>query len=330
MHRELYFKIEKLDQSDNVIEVKTPTLLKGEVSVTGSETYRRKCKFDLAEPLPDDWQTYRWRLYYGQKKGGEVVYDSVGVFLPINPSEKQTSTGLVTSYQGVDKMQLLVDSYEDAPTSFSENDTLKEVAAGHLNALGITNQNLADVPYALNTNYTFGEWQSAEHTLMAIMDAFPVDFYFDANGAGTLVELSPSSKRAVAHALTGDSIVVESTRDIKSEDYFNNVIVIGGTADTEIYRKELTDSAEVSRVNRTISRLYREDAAASQQQVDDLAAQYLAKAISIPATIKISNLPIVNLEANQVVTYNGVRYEVESFNIPLDLGLQNITARRIS
>ncbi len=329
--RELYFRIEKLDSNDVVVEEKTPVLISGEVTVSRKDIHRRKCRFTLAEALPDDWVSARWKLYYGQKINGQIEYDALGVFLPIDPSENETTTGKTTSYQGVDKMQLLLESYGEAPISFATSDTLKEVAQAHYDAISEASQNLDDLSYSLNTNYTFGEWRSAQHTLATLINSFTAETYYDKNGIAVLKALPPVASRAVAFEFPegDDAIHVSVDKTEKNSNYWNKVIVLGGKVDEPIFRKELTDSDEVTRVGRTITKMFRNDVASSQQQVDDLADELLQEGTRIPAEITIYNLPLTNLEVNQIIRIGLVKYEVLSLNVPLGLGLQTIKAGRV-
>ena len=330
-NREVYFKIEMLDPNDKVVEVKTPVLKSGSVTVSSTDSHRRKCEFTLLEPLPPSWLSSRWRLFYGQKIDGVITYDSLGVFLPMDPVESETPTGKITSYQGVDKRQLLMDSIGEVTIQFTQNQTLKEVVALHLNGVDITKQNLVDLGFYLRANYIFGDDKSANHTLSTIVNSFTADFYFDRNGIAVLENLPPASQRPVVKTLKGDSasVYTSSTSSFKLSDYFNRVIVIGGTADTEIFRAELENADQIALAGRTITRHIPVDVAASQDQVDALAEQYLDEGTRIPALLSITNFPIVDLEVKQIIEKDGEKYEVLSFNIPLGLGLQTIEAGKV-
>ena len=248
-NRELYFKIERLNQDGILIEEKNLSLISGEVKVARDSIYRRTCKFDLSEPLPDSWLGDLWRLWYGQLINGTVVYESLGVFIPLDPIETQDGTGRLTSYQGVDKTKWLIDSIGQGPIQFSTNDTLKDVASVHLDAIGETRRNLVDVPYSLNTNYTFAEYREAEHTLRTLVDSFTCDFYYDRNGYATLVELPAPNSRPISYTFEDNesSVFVESKRKVETSNYWNRVIVVGGSTDSEIFRSILFDySSDVS------------------------------------------------------------------------------------
>jgi hypothetical protein len=502
MNREVYFKIERLNGEDVAIEEKTPVLLSGNVSVSAGDKHRRKCTFTLAEPLPDAWLFDRWRLYYGFSVSGVVVYESLGVFVPLDPTEEDKGTGKITTYSGVDKTQLLMDSIGIAPTQFTQDQSLKEVVALHLDAVDETHRNLKDLPYMLPTNYTFADYRDAEHTLNTFVSSFACDFYYDRNGIAVLEEMPTPKERPIAYTFQeGEaSIHTDTKRKFQSSLYYNKVIVVGGNADTGIFRSILSDysndSVEVAydqlvadsetvifdgggfkRVGqdfivpegvdnirsiklqlenpsadteckirilaystytdfnndlwydptlhrayadlvvpfatgyleydfvfdtpfgvvpgesiffvavadapgdktgascytkwnttsvdpnsqyyeigyggaggssaiapatgelyfeattftpdegaRRITRYFKDDAAASQDQVDAQAVKYLDEGIRIPSTINIENVPLIDLEAKDIIVKDGVKYEVLSFNIPLDLSLQSIEA----
>ena len=105
--RTISVKIEKLNSAGKLIETRQDKLITGKVDVSPGYV-RRKCSFDLAEALPDDWIAHRWKLYYGYKARGDTDYTYVplGVFIPINPKQTSKVGGFESSYQGIDKSKL--------------------------------------------------------------------------------------------------------------------------------------------------------------------------------------------------------------------------------
>lgn len=325
---DLYFKIEMLDANDNVVAELTPKLLEGDVKVAYDDINRRTCSFVLLDALPDDWMSARWKLYYGSKTNGVTTYTSLGVFLPINPEEKEVNGGYTTKYQGVDKAQILKDAYNDIPITFAAGTTLKEVATTIFGLVGETKLNLEDVPYALATEFTFEEGVTLEHILSILVRSFPADWYYDTNGYAVLESLPIADLRPVKYNfLEGDdSIFIDTTRSINTNKYWNRVVVLGGMVATGIFRQTYTNDDQVTNAGRQVTKFFKEDAATSQQQINDLATQFLDAGIRMPATIVIHNIPIADLEPKQIIMHNNIKYEVIEFNIPLDTSLQTIQA----
>lgn len=330
-HRELYFKIERLDYQDFVVDDKSLQLNSGDVRVAYDAINRRTCSFELTEALPADWMRYRWKPYYGQKINGVIEYTSLGVFIPVNPDETEVSSGYITKLQGVDKAVLLSEAYSDIPLTFTTGTTLKEVATEIFGMVSETKLNLDDVPYALATDFTFEEGISLEHILSTLVRSFPADWYYDRDGYAILEQLPPADQRPVVYDLVeGDaSIYVRSSRSIDTDQYWNKVTVVGGTVDTGIFRQTYYNDIEYQKAGRWVTRFFKEDVATSQEQVNDLAAQFLDAGSRLPVNISIHSLPLADLEPKQIVTKSGVKYEIIDFNIPLNLDLQQIRAGEV-
>lgn len=330
-HKLLRFKIEKLNAQDQLVEEKTVQLVSGDVKVTYSDVNRRTCSFQLLEALPTDWMSSRWKLYYGIQNGANVTYEPLGVFLPLNPVEDEDPVGYTTKYQGVDKARLLADAFSDIPVTFLAGTTLKEIAIDIFDRIGETRRNFADVPYELATDFTFEESVSLEHILSTLVRSFPADWYYDRNGIAVLESLPVATSRPIKQIFEpgDDSIYVQSSRNFETEKYWNQVTVVGGKADTGIFRQTYQNAAEVTRAGRTITRFFKEDAATSQDQVNDLATAFLDAGIRLPANINIHNIPITDLEPKQIIQKGAVKYEVIDFNIPLSTDLQIIQAGEV-
>ena len=95
---ELYFKIEKLDSNDNIVEELTPVLVDGDIRLDYDDTHRRTCTFSLLQELPNNWMSARWKLYYGRKIDGVIEYTPQGVYIPINPSEEDVLSNKLSKY----------------------------------------------------------------------------------------------------------------------------------------------------------------------------------------------------------------------------------------
>lgn len=330
-HRELYFKLERLDADDNLIEEKTLQLVDGEVKVAYDDVNRRTCALTLLEGLPVTWMSSRWKPYYGIKTNGEINYTPLGVFIPVNPVEDEVASGYVTKLQGVDKAVLLSEAYADIPITYDIGTTLKEIALDIFGRIGETKLNLADVPYALATEFTFEEGVSLEHILSTLVRSFPADWYYDRNGFAVLEELPIAYQRPVVHYFDEDedAIHIDSSRSIDTSKYWNRVVVIGGKADTDIFRQTYGNDIQREIAGRWVTRFFREDAATSQQQVNDLATQFLDAGTRLPANISIHNFPLADLEPKQIIQKGNTKYEVIDFNIPLNTDLQQILAGEV-
>lgn len=330
-HRALHFKIEKLDSNDVVLEEKQIQLIDGEVRVEYDDVNRRTCQFQLLEALPDDWMSKRWKPYYGIEENGSVHYYPLGVFIPVNPSEDEEQSGYVTKYQGRDKATLLADAYSDIPLTFTAGTSLKAVASTLFAMIGETKLNLEDLPYTLAVDYTFEEGISLEHILSTLIRSFAADWYYDVNGYAVLENLPTVTQRPVRQRFDeGDnSIFIETSRAFDTSKYWNKVTVIGGRADTGIFRQTYENTDHITLAGREITRFFKEDTATSQMQVNNLATQLLDIGTRLPANITIKNLPLVQLEPKQVIEHNFVKYEVISFNIPLSTDIQIIQAGEV-
>lgn len=330
-HRALHFKIERLDDNDNVIEEKTPVLIDGEVKISYSDINRRTCKFSLLEPLPEDWMGNRWKPYYGIAENGSITYYPLGVFIPVNPDEKEEQSEFITEYQGLDKATLLDEAYSDIPITFTAGLPIKEVAQFIFSMIGETKLNFEDLPYVLATDFTFEEGVSLEHIMSTLIRSFAADWYYDRNGYAILENLPVVTQRPVRYLFEeGDNAIhIESSRNFDTSKYWNRVIVVGGRADTGIFRQTYQDDDEITKAGRQITKFFKEDGATSQFQVNQLTAQLLEIGTRLPANIVIQNLPLIELEPKQVIQYKFTKYEVIDFNIPLNTGLQTLSAGEI-
>lgn len=330
-HREVYFKIERLDSNDAFIEEKTVELIDGNINIAYSDICRRSTSFTLREPLPDGWMANRWKMYYGIKKDEITSYTPLGVFIPMNPEEDAILSSWTTKYQGVDKAQILADAVNDIPLTFAIGTTLKNVALTIFGMISETKLNLQDVPYALATAFTFEEGTSLERILSTLIRSFPADWYYDANGIAVLEALPIARYRPIKYTFDegDDSIFVDSTRSFDTDKYWNRVTVIGGQIDSGIFRQTYGDDVQKAIAGRWVTKFFKEDTATSQTQVNELATAYLAAGIQIPANIVIHNLPIADLDTKQIIVHGNKKYEVVDFNVPLDLSLQTIQAGEI-
>lgn len=330
-HRAVYFKLERLDSDDNLIEEKTIKLVDGEVKVAYDDVNRRTVSLTLLEALPVTWMSSRWKPYYGQMVDGEIDYTPLGVFIPVNPVEDEVESGHITKLQGVDKAVLLSEAFADIPITYEIGTTLKEIATDIFGRIGETKLNLADVPYGLTSEFTFEEGVSLEHILSTLVRSFPADWYYDRNGYAVLEELPVAAQRPVVYNFEEgeDSIHVNTSRNIETDKYWNRVIVIGGKVDTGIFRQTYTNEVQVEVAGRVVTRFFKEDAATSQDQVNDLATQFLDAGTRLPANISIHAFPIADLEPKQIIQKGNTKYEVIDFNIPLNTGLQQIMAGEV-
>lgn len=330
-HRKIYFKIERLDANDQLLEEKTIELVEGEVRVSYDDICRRTCSFTLKEALPHDWMRSRWKPYYGVQQDDGVHFTSLGVFLTANPEEVEQTTGAVTRYQGEDKAMLLAHAFSDIPLTFAQGTPLKEVAQTIFALIGETNLNLEDVPYELQTEFSFEEGISLEHILSTLVRSFPADWYYDRNGIAVLESLPTAEQRPIKYTFeeNDESILLDTKKNFDTDKYWNRVVLVGGTVDSGIFRQTYGSDVQREVAGRWITKFFKEDTATSQQQVNELAWQLLDAGIRLPAEILIRNLPIADLEPKQIIMYKNTRYEITDFNIPLDLSTQSIQAGEV-
>lgn len=332
LSRELFFKVELLDETDSVLQEKAVKLKSGRVDV-GSGGARRKCTLELLEPLPDDWQGRRWRLYYGHRTGhvGEPIYHALGVFIPVNPSEYEAANGLITMYQGVDKMKLFGDYQLPEPLSFASGTPVRDIIVQMATIFGETKLNLEKDLGTLGADFTVEEGITAESFLNTLVSSFSAEMFYDAEGWLVARKTISPDLRPIRFAMDDDisPLYISSEKIVDDLNYYNSVTVVGGRADTDIYRASLSNSDAIDRAKRVVHRYFTIDAAVSQAQVDGRASYYLSQGVQLPFNLRLTNLVIPNLEQGDIISKDGRRYEVRAFNIPLGLGEQNITAGEV-
>lgn len=333
-NRSLFFKIEKLDSNEKVLEEKSLQLESGKVDV-GAGGFRRKCTFTLLEALPNDWQGYRWKLYYGY--ASDLAYNpeyyTLGVYIPINPSEEEIGGKKVVSYQGVDKTKLFADYEIDAPVTFTAPMDVRDIFIQVASWFNETKLNLSTDLGTIEVSRTFEEGTTAEKILDTLCASFGDEWFYDTNGYLTARRQIDASDRPVLHVLddTEAPIYITSSLDVDDSNYYNKVTVVGGTTDTPIYRATLQDNNAIALAGgRIVQRYFTIDAAVTQAQVDGRAAFYLAGGVQLPTTLNLNTLVIPNLEVGDILQKDGTRYEVRSFDVPLGFGVQTIKAGKVT
>ena len=335
-NRELSYKVEKLDFMERIIEEKSISVLKGDVQV-GSGGVRRKCTLDLLEALPSDYQSFRWKLYYGYRDAvtNEFVYYPQGVFIFINPKESEQQNGYTTSYQGVDKTQLFTDYQLDAPVTYPSGTRVKDIITETANLFGQTQYSFDEYLLTLGTlgaDFTFEEGGTAEQLLNTVVSSFSCEWFFDADGVLVARRQVDPEDRHTKYVMddTESPLYITSERAIDDANYYNKVVLVGGTVDTGIYRAEWQDNNAIANAGgRIVQRYYTRDAAVTQDQVDGLAKYYLSSGVSLPATIDMTSLVLPDIELGDIIEKGGKRYEVKSFNVPLSTESQKIGAKEI-
>jgi hypothetical protein len=332
-NRELAFKVEKLDSNENIISEQSYALTDGKVSVGDGGT-RRKCSFNLLESLPEDYQAYKWKLYYGYRdfESNQFIYYPQGVFILVNPEEKEENQGRVTSYQGVDKTKLFEDYEFDEPIFYPSGTDIKVIIKDIAALFGQTQFNLGTYLGTLGVDFTFEEGSTAKQLLNTLVSSFSCEWFFDANGILVARKQVDPKEKAVKYKMDDidTPLYITSTQTIDESNYYNRVILVGGKVDTPMYRAVVQDDAAIARAGgRIVQRYYTRDAAVTQSQVDGLAAYYLSTGVSLPAELKLTSLVLPDLEKGDVIEKNGRKYEIRSFDVPLGTGEQSISAGEI-
>lgn len=328
----LYFRLEMLDSAEKVLEDKSVTLLGGKVDV-GSGGFRRKASFELLEPLPATWQSRRFKLYYGTAQNeADADYTPLGVFIPVNPNEREAQDGKITSLQGVDKVKLYSDYQLDTPVQFVSGTTLRSIIQTVAGWFGETKLNIETTLGTLGADFTFEEGSTAEQLLNTLVSSFSCEWFYDTNGILVARKRTDPATRAIRYVMDDidQPFYLTSEQAIDDDNYYNKVTVVGGKTDTPIYRQTYSDTAAIAKAGgRIVQRYFTIDAAVTQAQVDGRAAFYLSNGVLLPRQLKLTNLVLPDLELGDIIQKGNTRYEVRQFDVPLSLDSQNITAGEI-
>ena len=332
-HRQLFFKIEKLDSDENIIEELSVDILGGNVEV-GTGGARRKCTFEIADALPADWQAHKFKLYYGYRNRSTdaITYYPEGVFIPIYPAEKEVLDGKITNFQGVDKKKLFADYAIENPVIFTSGTTVRSIIQTVAGWVNETKLILDATLGTLGVDFTFEEGSTAEQMLDALISSFEDEWFYNADGFLVARKRVAAISRPIRFVIDDDTdpMYISASRSVKDDNYYNKVTLVGGMVDTPIYRATVEDTAAIAAAGgRVVSRYFKRDAAVTQTQVDGLAAYYLSNGVLLPSTLSLTSLVIPDLERDDIIQKGGVRYEVRSFNVPLGLGTQSIEAGEI-
>lgn len=283
----------------------------------------------MLEPLDPEYQSKRWKLFYGWREGvGEVHYIPQGVFIPINPAEEEVLDGRATAMQGIDKSKLFSDLEIDEPISFTSSTTVRAIITTVAGWVGETKLNLASSLGTLSSTYTYEEGTTAKAILDNIVSAFGNEWFYDVNGILVARPQVAPQDRAISHVLDGATpLYITAAQNIDESNYYNKVTVVGGTADTAIYRATVQNDEAISRAGgRVVQKYFTIDAAVTQTMVDGRAAFYLSNGVLLPKRLSLETLVLPDLELGDILEKDGKRYEVREFNIPLSLSTQSITA----
>lgn len=331
--REVWLKIERLDETDRVIEEKTRRLLGGRVEISGTGENRRKITFQLLEPLAVAWQSYRWKVYYGYRSrtGDQIEYYPQGVFLPMNPTESEIEEGYTSDMQGADKMKMFYDYEIDEPVTFASGTAVRQVVQDIAGWFDETRLKLDTDLGTLGANLTFEEGTTAGSMLSTLMSSFSAEAFYDVEGYLVARKIVDPRERPVKYVVDdqGGSVYISSKRTVDDTNYYNSVTVVGGTVDTDIFRAHRNSPTAIAEAKRVVQRYFTVDAAVTQVQVDARADHYLSMGVSLPRRISLVNLVLPDIDAGDVIEKAGVKYEVVDASIPLDLSTQGLSAREV-
>lgn len=332
-NREVWLKLERLDSQENVIETVDARLTGGRIDVNDGQEYQRKCSFDLLEQLNNSWQASRWKAYYGYRPNTAepIVYYPQGVFIPMNPTEMELEEGYTTNLQGSDKMKLFYDYEIPDPITYPSGTTVRSIIQTVAGWFSETKLKLETDLGTLGADLTFEEGTKAGSMLSTLVSSFTAELFYDVDGFLVGRKIIDPKLRPVKYLLDGeDSVHITSSRTIDEANYYNSVTVVGGTVDTDIFRKQLQDDDAIARAGgRIVHRRFSIDAAVTQTQVDGRATYYLSQGVSLPSQINVTNLVLADVTVGDVIRKDNRSYEVKTATIPLDLGTQSITAKEI-
>lgn len=330
--RTISVKIEKLNSAGVLIETRQDKLITGKIDVSPGYV-RRKCSFDLAEALPDDWIAHRWKLYYGYKgrDDADYTYVPLGVFIPINPKQTQKVGGFESSYQGIDKSKLFSDYEIPAPLYWASGTTVLSIIQYCAGVVGETKLNIANDLGTIGADFTFEEGTTLAKVMETIISGRDAEWYYDPDG--NLRVRNHVAATDITPKLTldpSDPIEINSEFEVNDDNYFNKVTILGGKADTAIYRSTLTDAAAVARAGgRTVSKFFKNEGAVSQAHTDAIAAYQLKQGAQLPFTLRSETLVIPDLETGDVLKRLTRKFQVKTFNVPLGIGTQTVEAGEI-
>lgn len=331
-NRELWFKLERLDEVENVVEAVEGRLTGGRIDINDGQENRRKISFDLLQPLDNSWQGDRWKAYYGFRPNTAepIQYYPQGVFIPMNPTETELEQGHTINLQGADKMKLYYDREIDDPITFASGTPVREIVQTIAGWFGETKFKLEVNLGTLGADLTFEEGTKAGSILSTLVSSFSAEAFYDVDGFLVARKIIDPKLRPVKYEMDGtEGVYITSSRTIDEMNYYNSVTVIGGTMDTDIFRATRTNPEAIAKAKRTVHRLFKVDAAVTQTQVDGRADYYLSQGVSLPSQINLTNLVLPDIEIGDVLRKDGRIYEIKSASVPLDLQLQDITAREI-
>lgn len=330
--RFLDFYVDILDDDEMIVE-SNMKIRYGAVYVADRKI-RRTCTLDFVRPIPQDWQKRRFKVYYGRGHTRDtIVYKPIGVFLPRNPKEIDRGVEILTTFQGNDKTQLLLDSVLKEPLTFYEGEPLENCVELALSIAGIpsTQQNLEDTGFDLNWDITFETGSDCNHIIDVLVHSFDADWYFDGDGIFNLIRLpDPPTRSVLAELLTNDeSIILNKETEYDNENYYNSVVVVGGMVEQDpiiAYRKDVT---EISRIGREITRSEVRADLTDQDQVNNYAERILVNGVKNPRKLTLENLVLIEIEPKFLIKIDNVRYRIQEFNIPLNLQTQTLVTDEV-
>lgn len=332
-NREVWLKLERLDETDRVIEEKTRRLIGGRVEISGTGENRRKISFQLLEPLAAAWQGYRWKVHYGYRSttAEPITYYPQGVFIPFNPAETEIHEGFTTELQGADKMKMFYDYEIDEPVTFASGTPVRQVVQDIAGWFNETHLKLDTDLGTLGAALTFEEGTTAGSMLSTLVSSFSAEAFYDIEGFLVARKIVDPNLRPIKYVVDDEEagVYISSSRSVDDTNYYNSVTVVGGTVDSAIFRATRQSTAAIAAAKRTVQRYFTVDAAVTQAQVNARADHYLSMGISLPRRIALTNLVLADIDAGDVIEKDGVRYEVVDASIPLDLSTQSISAREV-
>jgi hypothetical protein len=331
-NRTVYARIEKLDSTETVLDIKDVEILDGKIDISGGST-RRKTSFTLAEPLSLDWQANRFKLYYGYQGAddAEIVYVPEGVYIPMNPKQTETTGGFTTNFQGVDKSKLLSDYQVDNPLYFPLNSTVRDAFMYVLNIVGITTANIDGDIGSLNVSYSFEEGTDLQKVLDTMLEGFNAEWYFDANGVAVARKRSGVQTRPVTlYFQDDDPIEITADIEVSEDNYYNSVTVVAGKADTDIYRASAVSPQAIARAGgRVVKKYFTTESALSLVGTQALANYYLSNGISLPFIVNMNTIVVPDLEVGDIIERRARRYQITSISLPLGMGTQTLKAGEV-
>lgn len=339
------FKIERLDNNENVIDELTSKVISGDINLTDELGTRRTATitFDNSNGdfIPDSggsiWMSKKFKISSGLKMDDDTeYYVSRGIFLCSEPEIVSDYNAEATaSIQFLDKWSLLngtlggtLENTYIIPVNSNIDSAVRQllIDAGEVKTpiIDITSEK---TPYTLTVNA--GESYSTILQRLAEMISWTV--YFDSDG---YLRFEPPSSISTTGSSwdfsTSEITYLASRHRYEFVNVYNAVTVIGSNINGSIVRATATDTNSSSPTRIALigrkAKVIEDDLISTTPLAQQRADAELQAAISLVEVTDIDTMPIDILEGGQIITVdddasgmNETRFLIKSISFPLNV-----------